>query len=68
MIYFQSMAILGKPGTSMFRTRQRLLGQLASFPLKKERGTSGYQLSMSNCFILSSSEPNLVLEQIISAL
>ena len=42
---------------------------LASFSLMQEiRTSSGYPLSISSCFIVSSSESNVVLEQIISAL
>ena len=43
--------------------------KLANFWLMQESRTSaGYPLSISSYFILSSSGPNLVLEQIISAL
>ena len=45
------------------------VAKLANFWLMQETGTSaGYPFSMSCCFVLSSSEPSLVLEQIISAL
>ena len=41
---------------------------LANFWLMQESRTSaGYLLSISSCFILLSSGPNLVLEQMISA-
>jgi len=61
-------AILGIPGTSLEKIGFSATN-LANFWLMQEsRKFPGYQFSISSCFISSSSGPNLVLEQIISAL
>ena len=65
--HYQSRDILGKLlshlGQNIFSA-----AKLASNLLLQESGISdGYPFSMSSCCILFSSEPNLVLEQIISA-
>ena len=65
---YQSRAVLGIPGTSLDQMLFSVT-KLANFWLMQDSRTSaGYPFSMSSCVIFSSSEPNLVLEQILIGL
>ena len=68
MKHYHSKAILGIPGTSLDQIGFSA-AKLANFWLMQEsRKFAGYPFLISSCFILSSSGPNLVLEQVITVL